>query len=220
MKSISARSLVLLLGLAMLPSCTLKYQQLLREKDEKIHELHTQVAEMTATNQDLDARERGARARVQTLEQRLAARQAGGSSMLDDLRKELKGVDVTVRGNRLSLGINNTVTFTSGSTRLKATAGSVLKSIATVLNRDFPDRRIIVEGHTDADPIRRTKNRFRDNRHLSVERADAVARYLIKKCGIRDSAVVVAGYGQFQPLTRSGNKSRNRRVEIVIAESL
>ena len=208
MNSIWTRSLILLLGFAMLPSCTAKYEQLLRDKDSKIRELYTQVAELTATNQDLDARERGARSRVQTLEQRLAARLAGGGSGLDALRKELKGVDVTVRGNRLSLGINNTVTFTSGSTKLKASAGSVLKRVARVLNRDFPG------------PIRRTKNRFRDNRHLSVERADAVARFLIKNCGIKDAAVVVAGYGQYQPLTRSGNKSRNRRVEIVIAETL
>jgi chemotaxis protein MotB len=220
MKSISIRSLVLLLGLAMLPSCTLKYQQLLREKDDEIRALHTQVAEMTATNQDLDARERGARARVLTLEQRLAARQIGGSSKLDELRKELKGVDVTVRGNRLSLGINNTVTFTSGSSKLKSTAGSVLKSVARVLNREFPGHRIIIEGHTDTDPIRRTKNRYRDNRHLSVERADAVARYLIKSCGIRDSAVVVAGYGPHQPVSKATDKARNRRVEIVVAESL
>ena len=88
MKSIWARSLVLLVGLAMLPSCTAKYQQLLRDKDDKIRELYTQVAELTATNQDLDARERGARARVSTLEQRLAARQSGGGSKLDALRKE------------------------------------------------------------------------------------------------------------------------------------
>ncbi len=220
MNSIWTRSLVLSLGFAMLQGCTARYEQMLREKDGKIRELYTQVAELTATNQDLDARERGARSRVQTLEQRLAARQASGGSKLDALRKELKGVDVTVRGNRLSLGINNTITFTSGSTQLKSTASGLLKNVAKVLKRDFPARRIIIEGHTDADPIRRTKNRFRDNRHLSVERADAVARFLIKNCGIKDSVVVVAGYGQHQPLSKAGEKAGNRRVEIVIAESL
>ena len=220
MKSIWTRSLLLLIGLAVMPSCTAKYQQMLRDKDNKIRELYSQVAELTATNQDLDARERGARARVTTLEQRLAARQSSGSSKLDDLKEELKGVDVTVRGNRLSLGINNTVTFTSGSTKLKTTADTVLKSVAKVLRRDFPGRRIIVEGHTDTDPIIRTKNRYRNNRHLSVERADAVASYLIKSCGIKEAAVVVAGYGEYQPLTAANDKSRNRRVEIVVAEAL
>lgn len=220
MKSTWTRSLILLVGLAMLPSCTLKYQEMLREKDDKIRELYTQVAELTATNQDLDARERGARARVTTLESRLAARQTDGGSKLDDLKKELKGVDVSVRGNRLSLGINNTVTFSSGSTTLKSTADSVLKSVATVLRRDFPGRRIIIEGHTDADPISRTKNRYRNNRHLSLERADAVAQHLIRSCGIRESAVVVAGFGEYQPLAAAGDKARNRRVEIVVGEAL
>jgi chemotaxis protein MotB len=223
MKSIWIRSAVILASLAILPSCTAKYQQMLMEKDRKIKDLYTQVAELTATNQDLDVRERGARARVQTLEQRLAARTDNGPSDLEKLRSELPGVDVRVDGNRLSLGINNTVTFGSGSTSLKSSAGGVLESVARVIQRDFPGRRIIVEGHTDADPIRRTKHKYRNNRHLSVERADAVATYLIKKCGIRDAAVVVAGFGPYQPLTRSRGKSakaQNRRVEIVVAETL
>jgi chemotaxis protein MotB len=223
MKSIWIRTAVVLAGLTLLPSCTAKYQQMLQEKDNKIRDLYTQVAELTATNQDLDSRERGARERVQTLEERLAARVENGPSDLDKLRSELPGVDVRVSGNRLTLGINNTVTFGSGSSSLKTTAGSVLKNVARVLQRDFPGRRIIIEGHTDVDPIRKTKNKFRNNRHLSLERADAVANYLIGRCGVRDSNVVVAGYGQFQPLTRASGKpakARNRRVEIVVAESL
>ena len=79
MKSIWTRSVIVLVGLALLPSCTARYQQMLRDKDDKIRDLYTQIAELTATNQDLDARERGARARVATLEQRLAALGHDGS---------------------------------------------------------------------------------------------------------------------------------------------
>ena len=121
--------------------------------------------------------------------------------------------------NRLSIGIDDSVTFDSGSTALKGSAHSLLKKVADVLARDYPDRRIYVEGHTDTDPITRTKDKFRSNRHLSVERADAVARYLIDSCNVSERRVAVVGYGQFDP-KNSGSKAKNRRVEIVVGEQL
>ena len=208
----------------MLPSCTAKYQQLLMEKDRKIKELYGQVAELSVTNQDLESRERGARDRISTLEQRLAQRKENGNTGLDDLKKQLgPEVDVRVRNNRLSLGINNKVTFSSGSKRLKQSAGAVLSKVAGVLKRNFPGRRIIVEGHTDSDPLNRTKKLYRNNRHLSLERADAVANYLIDRCGIREAKVVVAGYGPHQPRSTGDGKAAkaaNRRVEIVVTDAL
>ncbi|MCA8943996.1 MAG: OmpA family protein, partial [Planctomycetes bacterium] len=64
---------------------------------------------------------------------------------------------------------------------------------------------------------------YRDNRHLSLERADAVARYLIEKCGVSDSKLAVIGFGQFDPRIDGNSdsaKQRNRRVEIVVGEKL
>lgn len=224
MKSIWLRSFAILVGVALLPSCTARYQQLLMEKDRKIKELYGQVAEFSATNQDLESRERGARDRISSLEQRLAQRNGNGSTGLDELKRQLgPDVDVRVRNNRLSLGINNRVTFSSGSKRLKKSAEPVLSKVAGVLKRNFAGHRIIVEGHTDDDPLKRTKNLYRNNRHLSLERADAVANFLIDRCGVREATVVVAGYGPHRPL-RSGRgkaaKAANRRVEIVVTDEL
>jgi chemotaxis protein MotB len=223
MKSTRSKLSILVLGFALLPSCTAKYQQLLRERDMKIKELYAQNAELTATNQDLEGRAAGARQRIASLEQRLAQPQtAGDKTGLQKLKDELAGVDVRVKDNRLTLGINNRVTFGSGSTKLKESAGSVLSKVARVLKRDFPGQRIIVEGHTDDDPLRRTKKLYRHNRHLSLERADAVAEFLIGKCGIAEASVVVSGYGPHQPIRPGGgatNKAANRRVEIVVANA-
>lgn len=208
MKRTNCRLPFLLVGFCLLPSCTAHYQQLLHEKDNKIKDLYSQVAELNATNQDLESR--GSRASNASVSATPA------TSLAEALQNELPGVDVRVSRNRLSLGINNTVTFNSGSAQLKDSAGTVLQNVARVLKRDFPARRIVVEGHTDTDPINRTKDRFRSNRHLSLERADAVATYLTKTCGVDESSVVVAGYGQFQPMGVGAGKDQNRRVEIVI----
>ncbi len=75
-------------------------------------------------------------------------------------------------------------------------------------------KRILIEGHTDSDPIDKTKDKYRSNRHLSCERADAVARYLIQQ-GVSETAIVVVGFGQHDPRD-SKQKARNRRVEIVL----
>ena len=80
-----------------------------------------------------------------------------------------------------------------------------------------------VEGHTDHDPIKRSKKRFRSNRHLSAERADAVIRFLTKQCGVPESHVVLVGYGPYDPMAKGSGKpmkARNRRVEIVVGEEL
>ena len=213
MNPTNCRRLLLLIGFCLLPSCTAHYQQLLHEKDNKIKDLYAQVAELSATNQDLEAR--GARPVNATVPD------TPSNSLQQALQRELPNVDVRVSQNRLSLGINNTVTFSSGSSQLKSSASTVLQNVARVLKRDFPNQRIIVEGHTDTDPINKTKDRFRSNRHLSLERADAVATYLTQTCGVDDSAVVVAGYGEYQPIESGAGRSakeQNRRVEIVIGE--
>ena len=87
-----------------------------------------------------------------------------------------------------------------------------------MLNSKFAGRRFYVEGHTDSDPIQKTKDKYRDNRQLSSERADAVVRALARQ-GVPDDAMVVVGYGQYEPRDPK-TKARNRRVEIVVGPSL
>ena len=221
MKPNALRLLVLAISVALLPSCSTTYQQLLKDRDQQLRDLRMQNSELSATNQDLESRALGDRQKVATLEDQLKQKPAPViDNGLDRLRQELPGVDVRMENNRVSLGINNQVTFGAGSTQLKNSAGGVLSKVAQVLKREFPGRRIIVEGHTDTDPLKRTKKLYRHNRHLSVERADAVAQYLIDKCGVSEASVVVAGFGPHKPVQDGSSKrakAANRRVEIVVS---
>lgn len=224
MKLNAIRLLILAVSVASLSSCTATYQSLLQDRDQTIRELQMRNSELSATNQDLEARALGASQRIVGLETRLTQKpEPSPESDLDRLRKQLPGVDVHLVNNRISLGINNKVTFSAGSTRLKDSAGSILRNVARVLKREFPGRRIIVEGHTDTDPLKRTKMLYRNNRRLSVERADAVAEFLIGKCGVSEATIGVAGYGPYKPImagASQGAKAANRRVEIVVADGL
>ncbi|HLU39631.1 MAG TPA: OmpA family protein [Planctomycetota bacterium] len=212
--------------LLVVTGCTTTYQQMLHERDLKITQLENANAQLRAANRELERREKTSREEAQALRDRLttqptAAEAAAKSSELQQVQDELKDLDVGYRRGHVSIGIENEVTFASGSTELKPGAGKVLERVASVLKRRFPDRRIYVEGHTDSDPIQKTKGRFRSNLHLSAERADAVANYLIEKCGLPADRVVIAAYGPHDPKapgTSEAAKAKNRRVEIVVGE--
>jgi chemotaxis protein MotB len=212
MKFRFAKMLVTIVALSVLGSCTSRYQDLLRDRDTEIRNLNGKLSALSAEKDDLERQLAGSRPPSAP-----AAENAGFEpSKTEGLQEEL-GPDAVVdyRKGRLSIGVDDTVTFDSGSDRLKDSASRVLEKIVTVLRRDYGDCKIYVEGHTDSDPIVKTKGKYVDNRDLSAKRANAVARFLAEK-GVPEENLVIVGYGQFDPRdTRS--KARNRRVEIVPA---
>jgi chemotaxis protein MotB len=85
---------------------------------------------------------------------------------------------------------------------------------------------VVVIGHTDTTPIRKTETRAKHptNWHLSAHRAISVSRIFLD-AGLAPERIGVMGYGPFQPIAPNdtpANKARNRRVEtyVVPAASL
>lgn len=226
MKYRSTLSLLGLLAISTFASCTSTYQQMLHDRDLKIGQLENANAQLRAANRDLERREKTSRDESDALRGQLANAVVDASartSEVQSVQSELSDLDVGYRRGRVSIGIDNEVTFASGSITLRDTGGDVLRRVASVLKRRYPDRRIYVEGHTDSDPIRKTKGRFRSNRHLSAERADVVAEYLVEKCGLPPDRVVVVGFGEHDPKVNSGGesaKAKNRRVETVVGDPM
>ena len=118
----------------------------------------------------------------------------------------------------ITVTLPNTLLFEPGKAEIKRSVISELDQIATILQDRYRDKDVSVVGHTDSDPILKTKNLWKDNWHLSSARALAVARYLVKK-GIRPDKLGAVAAGEFRPVannsTASG-KAKNRRVEIVV----
>lgn len=198
--------------------CTTRYQDLLRDRDAQIRELHGNVAQLKATNEDLERQ--AASARDASKAQPADAKAQPNDASLGELRRELDGTDVRYVRGRISIGIEDSVTFDSGSVALKDGSHKILQKVAGVLRSKYPDNRIYIEGHTDSDPIQKTKDKYRNNRHLSVERADAVAGYLTQH-GVPEQRIVVVGFGQYDPRVQGASgKAKNRRVEIVVGERM
>lgn len=113
-----------------------------------------------------------------------------------------KTVTVTVPGD---------VLFDPGQATIRPEVKSSLDKIVAALRQKYPGNKIQVHGHTDADPIRRSK--WKSNQELSEARAAAVRNYLVSK-GVEPNAIATVGHGASTP--RSQSKAANRRVEITV----
>ena len=116
----------------------------------------------------------------------------------------------------ITVTLPNTILFSSGQAALKKATSAELDHIQSVLQQKYPNNRIDVVGHTDTDPIKKSK--WRDNWQLSAERALAVVGYLIKR-GVPEDKIRAVGCGAARPVasnSAASGKARNRRVEIVV----
>jgi chemotaxis protein MotB len=112
------------------------------------------------------------------------------------------------------IAIEGSVLFDSGKVKLKSNAERTLGSIYDVLGSEYADKDVLVYGHTDDDPIK--KSGWQDNYQLSSERSLAVVRWL-KERGVDPGRLVACGVGEHRPRVpnnSSSNKAKNRRVEI------
>lgn len=127
------------------------------------------------------------------------------------------GVGYGMRDGEMVITMSSDVTFSSGKAELSKSGRSALTSVAKALAREYPGAEYWIEGHTDSDPI--TKSKFESNRELSLARAMSVLRFLVEDAGVPDDKCVVAGWGQYRPVAAGktkDSKAKNRRVEIVV----
>lgn len=127
---------------------------------------------------------------------------------------------VQVRDGRLVVRLSEDVLFPSGQASLSRDGELALMEVAVVL-KQFPDRRFMVAGHTDDQPIKPGEP-HKDNWDLSLARASIVTRFLIE-AKVKPQNVVAAGYGQFDPIATNKTpkgRAENRRIEIVLLPDL
>lgn len=152
----------------------------------------------------------------------LNSRIRGMQNDIDGLRAELQGRPVVeeappgwtaVPGGGM-IAIEENILFAPGKAVLRDDARKTLDNIVSTLSGEYGGKDIIVFGHTDDRPIK--KSGWADNFELSTERGLAVVRYL-KEHGVSPDRLVAAGCGEHRPRvpnTSEPNRLSNRRVEI------
>lgn len=111
----------------------------------------------------------------------------------------------------ITVTLESDILFDSGKANLKSTYKSKLNRIAQIIQREHANKQVSVVGHTDTDPIKKSK--WKDNWQLSTERALAVVRHMVSQ-GIPSKNLAAVGRGEYHPVGSS--KAQNRRVEIVV----
>jgi OOP family OmpA-OmpF porin len=104
------------------------------------------------------------------------------------------------------------VKFDTNKDKIKPKYHDEIKKFATVM-KDYPDLKVIIEGHTD------NIGGANFNQKLSQRRADSVKNYMVKKFGIDEARLTAKGYGFSKPIASNKDKAgrqKNRRVEAVV----
>lgn len=180
--------------------------------------------ELRAQNAEMDSRLKSAPdpAQLQSMRDEIAKRDAEIARLQESLRQPsgqnepgLEGIDATYdpKSGNITVNLPGDVLFASGDAAIKQSAQATLDKIVAAIKKDYPGKRIFVDGHTDTDPIKRTADKWKDNFDLSYARAKAVMAYLAGH-GISDKQMVVRAFG---PNQAKGSKQASRRVEIVVA---
>jgi flagellar motor protein MotB len=178
------------------------------------HELQMQAALQQSQRELAEARSQSGQGGGGVARRGVSARAASHGGALPIVR--IEGADVVQDGDLVRIRLESAQLFGSGRSELKPEVSGTLDRIAQALKADYSGRLVGIEGHTDADPI--TKSKWKNNHELSVARSVAVFEAL-KRRGVPESQLYVSGYGPNHPLAASSSKqskSQNRRVEIVV----
>ncbi|HWK26941.1 MAG TPA: flagellar motor protein MotB [Solirubrobacter sp.] len=126
-------------------------------------------------------------------------------------------VNVTVRRRGLVIQLlTDKVFFASGDASLKPEAKRLVDKIGAVV-RDERRHPVVVEGHTDSQPI--SGSQYPSNWELSGARAGAVIRDFIAN-GVLANRIQGGMYANQEPIasnSTAAGRQRNRRVEIVLS---
>lgn len=177
-----------------------------KEADRKRMGEERDAARLAARTLEADT----ARADADTARSSEMAAAAVSAKAAQEMQRQIDELEAeaTERGLVLTLG---DVLFATNSADLQGGSNRNLEKLVDFLNT-YPDRNVLIEGHTD------NVGSAQFNQTLSLKRADSVRRYLTDH-GVQSRRLTVSGLGLERPV--AGNESamgrqQNRRVEVII----
>lgn len=132
-----------------------------------------------------------------------------------------KGLTVHEKNGKVYVSLEEKLLFKTGQWDVDPKGQQALAKLSDVLAQN-PDINIMVEGHTDDVPMRGS-GEVKDNWDLSVMRATAVTRILLKNKAIDPKRIIAAGRGEFFPIDDAKTpeaRQKNRRTEIILTPRL
>jgi chemotaxis protein MotB len=197
----------------------------------RIRELEDQLGRLDATTKSKESELGRVRGEKEATEKELAElrrqkeaaekRIAAYKALQDKFRSlvDTGKLQVVFRNGQMTLKLPSGILFPSGSAELSKGGQTALAEVVKILMQ-FKDRRFLVAGHTDNQPIRTAE--FRNNWYLSTARANSVVQFMIKQ-QFPGKSLAAAGYGEFDPVAPNNteaSREQNRRIEIILVPNL
>ncbi len=195
-----------------------QYQAALSEREEDNRALREERTQLKGEMRDLRFQKDSLETALAEANARLLLEPDSGA-VAGDPELDALGIGHGLRDGNMVYTVPTEVTFASGKADLSSGGKKALQAVADRLERDYPENEYWVEGHTDSDPIK--KSAFKSNRELSLARAMAVLHFLVDDAGLHDGQCVVAGWGEYRPVSgndSAASKAKNRRVEIIVRQ--
>jgi chemotaxis protein MotB len=220
--ALRAAALIPIFAAVMLAGCVVT-QETYAELERKYTELKTErdgfKSEMDALKSTVDEKDSQLRSALAENALMKAAQQKSA----DTADIKIDDPDISINTMTNALMISDSLLFSSGSSTLKDEAKKTLEKLVPILNSAEHAKAFIrIDGHTDDQPVVKTKDINRDNWLLSAKRAHAVMEKFVE-LGVEQDRFIICGYGPILPVepNEPGGKgnSKNRRVEIMLIEN-
>jgi chemotaxis protein MotB len=125
---------------------------------------------------------------------------------------------VVQKFDKLYISMPNRVLYKKGVAKLSKDGMKVVDDLAQIFKNN-PKMDILVEGHTDSDPVKRTRYMWKDNWGLSSARAVNVVRELVK-LGVPSKQLSASGradaYTTGELLDGKDPMAYDRRIEFIV----
>ena len=119
-------------------------------------------------------------------------------------------VKVEVKDGQIRFTVLNEILFDSGKADLKPEGVTVLDSVLEMIQKSYADRKIMIEGHTDNQPIIHSK--WKNNWELSYARSSQVLEHFMSDKGVSGERLSALACGEFRPVADNAAKEGQRQI--------
>ena len=195
-------------------------QEILQNTSEAARKIAAARNMLQQDKNTLEREKESLRAKLTEIEselQRIRVQSQRSITAIQEKFKDTVGAVLDDAG-RLKLDVKGKILFETGKATLSSEGKTLLDAIAeeVLLNANYADYAVRVEGHTDNAPIGGSELR---NWNLSTERAIAAVKYLQVHAGVNAQRLAATGYAFYQPIDTTDTpeaKAKNRRIEIIL----
>ena len=195
-------------------------REVLQNASEEARKVAAERNTLQKNKETLEREKENLRAKLTEIEselQRIRVQSQRSITAIQEKFKDTVGAVLDDAG-RLKLDVKGKILFETGKATLSSEGKTLLDAIAgeILLNPNYADYAVRVEGHTDNAPIGGSELR---NWNLSTERAIAAVKYLQVHAGVDAQRLAATGYAFYQPMDTADTpeaKAKNRRIEIIL----